>query len=1043
MADRPATFDNMGRRMRKRARNLPGTVLLLLLLAAPAFPDETIRVGAYQNPPKVFVTPDGRTTGIFPEILDSVAKQRGWKIEYIHGTWKQCLKRLESGKIDLMVDVAVSKERRERYDFSEEPVLVNWGTAFSRSDLRINSFLDMQDRTVAVMRGSIHTEGAQGIKALTAQFGVPCRFLEVDDYHQVLLLVDAKQADVGIVNRLYGTLHGGDYDISPTPIIFNPRVLAFATAKGKKRGNRLLDQVDESLAEGKQDPDSTYHQVLAYYLGGGSRKWEGQTQRYVRQLDLSPAELRWIREHPTIRFGVDPGFAPFEFLPEEGEYRGMAADFLNLVSQKTGLKFERAAHESWSNTIQAAKNREIDVLPCIGYSDERREFLAFSEPYLKFARVIVTRMDSSIERLEDLAKATVAVQKDSSHHAYLMENTAIEPQLHGTFQECLLALSRGEVDAVVGNLAVSTHHIRNLTLTNVKLAGYVSSEPQALAFGVRKDWPVLVGILNRALDSMTMQQRNAILAKWLPLPRAAATSLDLTQEEREWLLLHPRIRVGWDPSWAPIEFADEEGRPQGISMEYLTALEAMLGIQFDMSEPGDWQATYAKLKSRELDMSSCLAVTLERLEHLAFTESYLNSPVVLFARAGTPYICDTAELHGMRVAVVENYATDEWVRRDFPDLKLIRVPTIAAGFDLLEEDEVDVFIGSVLPGNYYLSKHRHRNIEVVGETPYTYKLRMAVRKDWPLFAGILQKALDAMPETDKTAFYRKWVWVRYEHGFDYTLLWKVVVIATLVIIVFAYWNRRLTREVRARKQAQAAVAEREDALRNSYTELKELEEVKENLTQMIVHDMRSPLAGILGALELMQRGKGNHERHLQMAHASALEATDMAQALLDIVRLETGAMPLNRVDLDIKATAVEAIQAKKIQAQLADVHLVLAGDSVQIKADPDILHRVLVNLIGNAIKASSQGTKVEVCTIDAGPRITVEVRDFGHGIPKKFHGALFEKFTTAEPAQQRKTSVGLGLAFCKLAIEAHGGEIMVESEEGKGSTFRFHLPKAG
>lgn len=225
--------------MRKLLTRLAVCLLLVHLLAAGAIAAEGVRVGAYQNPPKVFATPDGHTAGVFPEVLDTIAARRDWHIEYVHGTWLECLNRLQDGKIDLMVDVAISEERRALYNFSGEPVLVNWGMAFSRTGLSVDTFLDMENRTVAVMRGSIHTEGRQGIKALMDRFGVHCSFIEVDDYHDVLMLLDSKQADVGIVNRLFGALHGDAYEVSPTPIIFNPRVLAFATRKGSQRGARL------------------------------------------------------------------------------------------------------------------------------------------------------------------------------------------------------------------------------------------------------------------------------------------------------------------------------------------------------------------------------------------------------------------------------------------------------------------------------------------------------------------------------------------------------------------------------------------------------------------------------------------------------------------------------------------------------------------------------------------------------------------------------------------------------------------------------------
>lgn len=1021
-----------------------GLFLVLGCLLAPrGDAAEAVRVGVYQNPPKVFTSPDGRITGIFPEILEEIAARRGWTIDYVPGTWQEGLDRLDAGELDLMVDMAVSPERETRFAFSREPVLVNWGAAFSRSDLRIGSFLDMADRTVAVMRESVHTEGDRGIKALTKAFGVPCRFIEVDDYHEVMMLLDARQADVGIVNRLFGTLHGGDYDVAATPIVFNPQVLVFGARKDDARGQTLLEAIDATLAAEKQAADSAYHQILSYYLGGGTRVRMGRTEQYLRRLDLPPELAAWLRAHPVIRFGVDPGFAPFEMLTPDGEFRGMAADVLRLVSQMTGLRFERVGFETWPETVQAVRDGTLDLLPCIGFSEERRQFLVYSRPYLNFARVIVTRLDSPVAALGDLDGKTVAVQTESSHHAFLKEHTSLDPRLFDTFAAGLLAVSRGEADAVIGNLAVATHFIRELGLTNLKLAGYAAPEPQALAFGVRKDWPELAAILDLALDAISQKQRNEILARWLPLPRAADASLDLTQAEREWLLMHPRIRVAWDRGWAPIEFAAPDGSPQGISMEYLAALEDMLGVEFAFAPAADWQTTYGKLLRRELDMSSCLGVTEERLRHFDFTESYMESPVVFFARDDTPYLRGMEDLKGLTVAVVEGYATHEWIRRDHPDLALVSATSIADAFERLRRGEVDVFIENVLAGNYYLSLHHHRNIQIAGETPYLNKLRMAVRNDWPEFSGILRKALRALPESDKTAFYRKWVWLRYEHGFDYSLFGWIVCGALAVILVFVYWNRRLKTEVTRRRDAQEALARSEAALRDSYADLKKVEALKDNLVHMIVHDMRSPLSTVTGALDLMDASPGDGDRtERRLARAGLQRLTGMVQALLDISRLEAGQMPLNRTDLDLRNALDDAVRDMAIQANLAGVTLAVSGDGTRAHADPDILHRILANLIGNALKASPQGASVELRCYTDGNRAVLDVQDHGRGIPREFHATLFEKFTTVENGGPQKTSVGLGLAFCKLAVRAHGGEIMVDSEPGQGSTFRIVLPRS-
>ena len=166
--------------------------------------------------------------------------------------------------------------------------------------------------------------------------------------------------------------------------------------------------------------------------------------------------------------------------------------------------------------------------------------------------------------------------------------------------------------------------------------------------GIRSDWPELTQILNRALASVTFREKSRILSEWFPLPTEAYNHIGLTRKQREWLLMHPRIKVAWDRHWAPIEFSDEKGRPKGISMEYLMTIEKILGVEFDMGHDLEWEQLESRVEKRQMDMFSCVAITPKRLSHLEFTDTYLSLPVVVFARQDMPYIRDMSELSDKR-----------------------------------------------------------------------------------------------------------------------------------------------------------------------------------------------------------------------------------------------------------------------------------------------------------------------------------------------------------------------------------------------------------
>ncbi|NCC17101.1 MAG: transporter substrate-binding domain-containing protein [Clostridia bacterium] len=235
-------------------------------------------------------------------------------------------------------------------------------------------------------------------------------------------------------------------------------------------------------------------------------------------IGLTEEEHAFIEEHPVIRLGVDPGFVPFEYINGDGKYAGIAADYLSLISEKTGLQFEVVQDLTWPEAYDLALTGDIDVLPAIGKTEEREAYFLFSEPYYYFKRVIVTRdTDTQISDVKDLEGFTVAVQRNSSHHSYLLPYSKINLSLYDSVEAALTAVATGSEKAFIGNLATTNYLIRSNGLTNLRIVSFEAEKKQALYFAVRKDWPALVSIFNKAMDSVPESEKLAINNKWIDL----------------------------------------------------------------------------------------------------------------------------------------------------------------------------------------------------------------------------------------------------------------------------------------------------------------------------------------------------------------------------------------------------------------------------------------------------------------------------------------------------------------------------------------------
>ncbi|WP_028459733.1 GAF domain-containing protein [Chloroflexus sp. Y-396-1] len=249
---------------------------------------------------------------------------------------------------------------------------------------------------------------------------------------------------------------------------------------------------------------------------------------------------------------------------------------------------------------------------------------------------------------------------------------------------------------------------------------------------------------------------------------------------------------------------------------------------------------------------------------------------------------------------------------------------------------------------------------------------------------------------------------------------------------------------------------------------RELARLREDYTGMLIHDLRAPLTAIMNGIMMMLRGLGGpvseqQRELLSIAYQGSQTMLEMVNTLLDISKMEQGRMNLNLEPLSPYALVDEAIE--RLQASIQQRHINLVQDLAislpPIEADRDKIVRVLQNLIDNAVKFSPEGGLVAIGgrylsfasdtagglhpdlplalpDMAAGEWLIFWVRDEGPGIPPQYHARIFEKFGQVQ--QQKSRGTGLGLTFCKLAVEAHRGKVWLQSREGLGSTFAFALP---
>lgn len=239
-----------------------------------------------------------------------------------------------------------------------------------------------------------------------------------------------------------------------------------------------------------------------------------------------------------------------------------------------------------------------------------------------------------------------------------------------------------------------------------------------------------------------------------------------------------------------------------------------------------------------------------------------------------------------------------------------------------------------------------------------------------------------------------------------------------------------------------------DALEDSLRKLRELEKVRDDLMKMIVHDLKTPLTSVLATLEMLSDGDFGQVTIPQKAAIGDAETKSedllaLIDDILEVARIEEANISLSLAPIAPGALLAELVHewGHRFQQEQSTAAVSVADDAPVFTADRNLIKRVFSNLIQNAVTHSSHPIHLELGARRAGQGVLFTVSDNGPGIPAEYHEVIFRKFGQVEmPRSPRTRSSGLGLTFCKLVVERHGGRIWVKSTEGKGSSFYIELP---
>ena len=1009
-----------------------------------------VNVGVYAGdhlPAETWVA--GRPEGFGIDYVRLLAAKVGLRLVFHPYTDAQVTASARSdGPYDLLAAMSTLQAERAGFDMLKPYGQGRLILVGRKGDERIRSESDLDHARIAIER-DFHRVGD-----LLAKRFPEATIVFADDGRQALNLVATGKADAYIGATPSRTqmllLERRDDDlVTLGPLDLPPISIGLAVPRGRTMLLQLLRKAEAA--------------VTAEELARLRLRWGLSTDPSSAAREPTTSERDWLRTLPTLRVGYETDRYPYTFRNTQGQFDGLAADYIKVLQGQLGLRVEHVPAKDWVELQRMVRAGEIDMVAAAMPDDFSAQSIVFSRSYEHFPAVIVARTrGQALLGPDDLAGHVVAVRDEAGLLSHLRRLT---PDAHwqpvGSNEEGLAMVAARHADAYVGTLPALDALIRDRYAATLRVVGPAGVD-QDFTVGIANRYERLAPMVNRVFASVKDSQRQAIRGRWLTaqyhygVPWAwvmaglAVALLIVGLVSISYLRQHRAMRAQRDAEQAlaaqlkfqqalletipyPVFVKDEEGRYLAVNRAY----EDMFGCSRD----------------------SLLGRTMIETRHAAGLDAAILHEADMQAMAQNHggqrelYIGPREEGGEARDALLWRHTFERGTGQgrgllgtlvDVSDLRRAEARALASEQKLIDTNES-------LPGVVMRVRYSRDGLSsfayVGGQTVALFGLTHD-----ELLQG-RRRPFDVMLEEDKPQVHRAIERVRAgegAHGVEYRVASPAgtrwvrasfgppraeddgVVSCSVFCIDISNEKAQAQALLEAKAAAEAAVA------------------AKSAFLAMMSHEIRTPMAGVLSLVELLGKTSldGEQTHMLDMVHDSSETLLQILDDILDFSRIEAGRLQLNEHAFDLRAMTDGVLGLFASLAREKGVRLYASLDwrlAGKYRGDMTRVRQIITNLLSNALKFTSKG-RVELHMelledTGAGHRLGITVSDTGIGMSQDQLDRLFQPFVQAEASTSRRYGgTGLGLTICRRLAHMMSGEIRLASTPGFGTQATFEVP---
>lgn len=532
--------------------------------------------------------------------------------------------------------------------------------------------------------------------------------------------------------------------------------------------------------------------------------------------NLSGDDWRWLGKKRVLRLGtVAPDHPPFDFSDSHQDFDGLTADYAALLAKHMGLIVEVLRYPTRDAANLALANGSIDLLGNTVQNDLAGQDLLLSRPYAANRAAIVAPID----------KHNIAVNSGAALRIAVVPAFLSEQELHNlyplaTFQpysdvrRAILAVLTGRADIFLGDAIGASFLLHKGYFSALRMDGFAPVSSRGVGFAVQKQNTVLLRVLDTLLQAIPDSTHQELLQRWgVGLDfRMTATPLVLTDAERKWIALHPKVRVAVNGLFAPLTFYDQNGQFDGLVADYLRLIELRTGLDFEEVRFDSIPDMIGAVREGKAHMVGALVMSPERQADLAFTQPLLLNNLVLVTRSGDTAITDLSQLAGKKLAIQGGNPMVQQLRQAYPGIELVLLDQAISAFEQLDQGQVDATIQIQIVTGYFINgpfRGKLRIAAAVGDEQG--RLAMGVRRSEPELRDILNKVLRSIPPNDAIMLANRWrekndvepsSWNTYRQQ-----IYQIGAGALLLILASLFWIAYLRRQIAKRKRAERALGD--------------------------------------------------------------------------------------------------------------------------------------------------------------------------------------------------------------------------------------------